>query len=117
MRKKIKNRDVIQIVRGMRMPDDETVEESIEKVINQASSKNDLADDEIKKRRPKPFRYITDEDEIKKELDAEQEKTVMIDTDQPNITVDQWKILGFGDMQTIESVIQKHQISRKFKEK
>ena len=63
------------------MPDDETVEESIEKVINQSLSKNDLSDDEIKKRRPKPFRYITDEEEIKKELDAEQEKTVMIGTD------------------------------------
>lgn len=99
------------------MPDDETVEGSIEKVVNQALSKNDLADDEIKKRRPKPFRYITDEDEIKKELDAEQQKTVMIGSDQPNITVDQWKVLGFGDMQTIERVVQKHQISRKFKEK
>jgi hypothetical protein len=101
----------------MRMSDDETVEESIEKVVNQALSKNDLADDEIKKRRPKPFRYITNEDEIKKELDVEQEKTVMIGTDKPNITVDQWKVLGFGDVQTIESVVQKHQISRKFKEK
>jgi hypothetical protein len=101
----------------MRMPDDETVEESTEKVINQVLSKNDLSDDEIKKRRPKPFRYITDEDEIKKELDDELDKTVMIDTGQPNITANQWKILGFGDMQTIESVIQKHQITRRFKEK
>jgi hypothetical protein len=101
----------------MRMPEDETVEESIDRVINQALSKNDLSDDEIKKRRPKPFRYLTDEDEIKKELEAEQQETVMRGPDQPNISANQWQTLGLGDMQTIESVIQKHQMSRKFKEK
>ena len=99
------------------MPDDETLKESMDKVINQVSSKNDLADDEIKKRRPKPFRYLTDENEIKKELEEDQQKSVMRSLDQPNITVNQWQILGLGDMQTIESVIQKHQMSKKFKEK
>jgi len=99
------------------MPEDETVEKSIDKVINQALSKNDIKDEEIKKRRPKPFRYLTDENEIKKEFEGEQQKTVMRSTDQPNITVNQLQILGLGDMQTIESVIQKHQMSRKFKEK
>jgi hypothetical protein len=101
----------------MRMPEDETVEESINKVINQALSKNDLSDDEIKKRKPKPFRYLTDEDEIKEELEGTEQKTVMRDSNQPNITANQWQILGLGDMQTIESVIQKHQMSRKIKEK
>ena len=99
------------------MTDDETLKESNDKVINKASSKNDLAADEIKKRRPKPFRYLTDENEIKKELEEDQQKTVMRSLDQPNITVNQWQILGLGDMQTIESVIQKHQMNKKFKEK
>jgi hypothetical protein len=100
----------------MRMSDDESVEEVIGRAIDEAIAKNEINDEEIKKRKPKPFRYLTDE-EIKEELAEPEQKTVMRGPDQPKIVDNNWQILGLGDMQTIESVLHRHEMSKKFKEK
>jgi hypothetical protein len=101
----------------MRMSDDEAIDEALNKAINDALSKNEINDEEIKKRKPKPFRYLTDENEIKEELAEPEQKTVMRGPDQPNIADDQWFILGLGDMETVENVVRRHEQSRKFRNK
>jgi len=91
------------------MTDDEAIDEALNKAINEALGNEEINDDEIKRRKPKPFRYITDENEIREELEIPEQKTVMREPDQPNITNDEWFVLGMGDMDTVESVIKRHQ--------
>ena len=93
--------------------DDELIDRAIDEVIARLESR----DEEIKKRKPKPFRYLTDKEDIEAEL-KEQERnfvTVMGESSAANIVDDKLAILGLGDVVTIENVIKKHQASRKFK--
>jgi len=101
------------------MPDDETVDELVDKVIEEALVKSEKDNEEIKKRRPKPFRYLTNEEEIQAELTPKQPSpvTVMKDSPSAKIADENWAVLGLGDIETIENVIKRYQISRKFKEK
>ena len=98
------------------MHSDETIEDLVDRTINEALVKHDIEDDEVKRRKPKPFRYITDKDEMKAELDKVATFSVMKAPDAPKVIDDsRLAILGLGDIQTIENVIRKHEISRKFK--
>lgn len=101
------------------MPDDETVNELVDKVIEEALVKSEKDDEEIKKRRPKPFRYLTSQEEIQAELTPKQPSpvTVMKDTLSAKIADEHLAVLGLGDVETIENVIKRYEISRKFKEK
>ena len=99
------------------MPPDEEVDDIVERAIDEVISRAESRDEEIKKRRPKPFRYLTDKEDIEAEL-SEQERnhvTVMGDAPAINIVENKLAILGLGDVETIENVIRKHQASRKFK--
>ena len=101
------------------MSTDETIDELVDKVINEVLSKSEKESDDLKERKTKPFRYLTDKEEIKAELTTE-EKTpfsLMKETTETNVFEDQLAILGLGDVDTIEDVIKKHEASRKFREK
>ena len=99
------------------MPPDEE-DDLINKAIDEVLAKAESRDDELKKRRPKPFRYLTNEEDIKAELSQQDENipvSVMQDSPVANIVEDKLAVLGLGDIETIENVIKKHQASRKFK--
>ena len=101
------------------MPDGEEVDELVDKVIEEALTKSDKDSEEIKKRKPKPFRYLTNGEEIQAELTPEEPSpvSVMKEKQTAKITEEKWAVLGLGDVETIENVIKRHEASRKFKEK
>jgi len=99
------------------MSANETVDDLVDKAIDQALNKVDKDTEEIKKRRPKPFRYLSPE-EIKEELSKKETTfSVMKEQNAPKIVDEQLAILGLGDIDKIENVLQKHEASRKFKDK
>jgi len=93
----------------------ETVDELINKLIDDALAKSEKDSDDIKKKRPKPFRYLTDREEIKAELAQQTSVSIMKKTTSTKIVEDQLVILGLGDIDTIENVIRKHEASRKLR--
>jgi len=100
------------------MPSDETIEDLVDRTINEAMVKRNIEDDEVQKRKPKPFRYLTDKEEIKAELEKASTFSVMKSPNAPKVFDEsRLTILGLGDTHTIESVIRKHEISRKFRER
>jgi len=101
------------------MPAEETVDELVDKAIDEALARAGRDSEDIKKRKPKPFRYLTDEKEIQAELTPEEETppSVMKEPTAPKIIEDEFAILGLGDVDTIENVLRKHEASRKFREK
>jgi hypothetical protein len=98
------------------MPPDEE-DEIIDRAIDEILAKADSRDEELKKRRPKPFRYLTDKEDIQAELASEENTqfSVMEESPASKIVEDKLAVLGLGDVETIENVIRKHQASRKFK--
>lgn len=96
------------------MPLEENIEELVDRLLTSLET-----DEEIKKRKPKPFRYVTDKKEIQ-ELLSESETTTQQDTTTVMRTTGKHKIVdehlavvGIGDVETIENIIRKHQVSRK----
>jgi hypothetical protein len=98
------------------MSAEEIVDELVDKAIDEALVKSGKDVEEIKKRKPKPFRYITDKEEIQAELTSEEVTpvTVMKEHTTAEIIEDKLAILGLGDVEAIENVIRKHEASRKF---
>ena len=84
-------------------------------VDEQKQKTNSYSKDEIEKRKPKPFRYITKLDELNEENTIEQTtKTVMTDE---NSTFEHLirhfeSAVGVGDIDIVEQVIKKHQNKR-----
>ena len=97
------------------MQDDETIEDLVDRTLNEAMLRHDLEDEDVKKRRPKPFRYLTNKEEMKAELEKITTVSIMKATSAPKVVDDRLAILGLGDIHTIESVIRKHEISKKFR--
>jgi hypothetical protein len=99
------------------MPPDDDVDELVDKAIDEVIARAESRDDEIKKRKPKPFRYLTDKEDIQAELakDETSNMTVMKESPAAGIVDDELAVLGLGDVETIENVIKKHQASKKFK--
>lgn len=97
------------------MTEEDSFDELINRAIDEAINRFESSDEEIKKRKPKPFRYITDQEEIKKELDVSNRKTVMKGPNEPKIIDNDWQILSLGDNETIENVVRRHIVSSKFK--
>jgi hypothetical protein len=86
-----------------------SIEELVDRLISGVGP-----EEEINKRRPKPFRYLTDKDEIKTILSEENTPVTMMTTsNKPKIVDDFLTVTGLGDVETIENVIKKHQASRK----
>jgi hypothetical protein len=79
-------------------------------------SRTELDIEDVKKRKPKPFRYLTKE-EIKVELREQSEKITTMKEPKTQIFDNKIAILGLGDIEKIENVIMRHQASRKFKGK
>jgi len=77
------------------------------------NQQNDMdPNEEIEKRKPKPFRYITDIDEINKELtNPIAKRTVMVDeqTTSKKLRENFENTLGVGDIDIVEQVLKKHQ--------
>ena len=71
--------------------------------------------DEIEKRKPKPFRYVSEPNEIHKILDHSFDKpSVMTDEENTvNILRENFETeLSVGDVDSIEQVVQKHVTKR-----
>jgi hypothetical protein len=73
------------------------------------------SEDEIEKRKPKPFRYITNLDELNNENAIEQTtKTVMTDENSTSEHLIKHfeSAIGVGDIDIVEQVIKKHKNKR-----
>jgi hypothetical protein len=102
------------------MPTNKTIDELVDKIVDEALARADSQEDVVKRRRPKPFRYITDREEIKAELAKEEvtQFTVMKDKNAPTkILDDKLAVVGLGNVEAIENVIRRHEASRRFAEK
>ena len=96
------------------MPTKESIEELVDRTIDEILKNKGKPEDEIKKRQPKPFKYLSDE-EIQIELTNSLSRfSVMKDDSRPNIVDDRFCIIGLGDVETIENVLKKHSITKKF---
>ena len=98
------------------MSSDKSVEELVDKLINR-SERFEVIEDKSKKTQEEPFRYITDENEIKSMLTPQGVKpATIINLPEAAKKVDNISVLaGLGDTDTIETIIQRHITSRKFK--
>ena len=75
----------------------------------------ELGEDEIKKRRPKPFRYIDSERDVKEELEIDKtpQFTLMRTSDETEITMNEEHLTNFENAGKIENIIKKHEGIRK----
>jgi len=87
---------------------------SIDDLVDEILNKTDI-DKDIKKRKPKPsFRYLKDEEEIKSALlDEEKQITFMKNPNKIILFNEEIFKVGMGDVETIENIIKKHEVSRK----
>ena len=100
------------------MSAEETVDELVDKAIDEAIARVEKDNEDIKKRKPTPFRYLTDRKDIQAELASEVPSiSTMKKPTTIRIVDDKLAILGLGDIQTIENVLRRHEATRKFKEK
>ena len=101
------------------MSDEEKVDELVDKAIDEALARSKKNIDDINERKPKPFRYITDQEEIKAELSSFQKPplSVMKAPSSTEIFEGNIAILGLGNIDVIENVIKRHEASKKFIEK
>lgn len=88
--------------------------ESIDELVDEILKNKQETNIEIEKQKAKPFRYIKNKEEIQKAL-TEKEKTVTV-MKNPNkkelFNEDIFQV-SLGDIEKIEDIIKKHQISRK----
>ena len=75
----------------------------------------ELGEDEIKKRRPKPFRYIDNEREIQEELEIDKtpQFTLMKVPDEAKITMNEGRLANLENAEKIEDIIKKHEGNRR----
>jgi len=92
---------------------EESIDEIVDRIINETLKEED------KKNKIKPFRYLTNEEEIQAEInDLKITRISVMKVPEAAKFVDgETCLAGLGDIQTIENVIRKHEVSRKFKDK
>jgi len=75
----------------------------------------ELGEDDIKKRRPKPFRYIDNEREIQEELEIDKtpQFTLMRTSNETEITMNAERLANLENAAKIEDVIKKHEGNRR----
>ena len=95
---------------------DESIDELVDKIIDEAQVSEEEKD-EIKKEKSKPFRYLTDKDEIQAILSEGNalDITVMKTSETAEIVDEQMAVMGLGNIEAIENVLKRHEASRKFK--
>jgi len=80
------------------------------------NQQNDMEpNEEIEKRKPKPFRYITDINEVNEELtNSITKQTVMVDekTTSKKLRENFENTIGIGDIDIVEQVLEKHKKKR-----
>lgn len=83
--------------------------ESTKKISNDRVKNSEK--DDLEKRRPKPFRYVTNLSEIYKgdELLSETVMTTKADATVKKLMQQFDSVVGIGDVSTIERVLQKHE--------
>jgi len=96
-----------------------SVNRSIEELVDRLLTGTDSIDD-LKRRRPKQpsFRYLRDKDEIQAALSEnlmQEDVSVMKTKEVLKIVDENLAIVGVGNVEAIENIIQKHQASRKIK--
>lgn len=94
---------------------DTSIEELVDRLITTTDNEEDL-----KRRKPKQpsFRYLRDKDEIQAALSEnplQDDVSVMKTRQVLKIVDDNLAIVGIGNVEKIENIIQKHQASRKIK--
>lgn len=82
-----------------------------------SNSEPDGPGKEIEKRKPKPFRYVSDLKEINNNSIEEIPNSVMLDevSTAQKIQENFESVIGVGDIETIESVLKKHEEKRENK--
>ncbi len=99
------------------MPTEESIEDLLDRAIDEVLSEEKKSQEDIKKRRPKPFRYLT-RDEAQTEFENQKTQiSVMKEESKPEIFEDKFCILGLGDIESIENVLKRHEASKIFKDK
>ncbi|OYT29123.1 hypothetical protein B6U98_03165 [Thermoplasmatales archaeon ex4572_165] len=85
-------------------------------MVVEENQQNDMdPNEEIEKRKPKPFRYISDINELNEELSNTITKnTVMVDekTTSKKLRENFENTLGVGDIDIVEQVLKKHKNKR-----
>ncbi|MEA2055941.1 MAG: hypothetical protein U9O49_03825 [Candidatus Thermoplasmatota archaeon] len=98
------------------MVGNESIEKLVDRLVNKFEKETVADTPQIKNEQQLPFRYLTDNDEIKSVLTSKV-KTI-INVPEEAKMVDGTNVLsGLGDTTTIERVIQKHIQTRKFENK
>ena len=71
----------------------------------------ELGEDDIKKRRPKPFRYIDNERDTQEELEIDKtpQFTLMRTSDETEITMNEERLANLENAEKIEDIIKKHE--------
>ena len=71
-------------------------------------------DNEIEKRKPKPFRYVSHLDEAEEQSEQNIEHSIMTDeeTTSEKLRENFESTLGIGDINTVEQVLKKHEKKR-----
>ena len=97
------------------MATEESVDEKVDRAIEEALIRSDKENEDIKRRRPRPFRYLKDPKEIKDELKSDELSiSIMEKSHTAKIYDEKVAVLGLGDIDTIENVIRRHEASRRF---
>lgn len=98
------------------MSPDESIDKEVDKLLDRFSKKN--KPNTNVKDETKPFRYITDEDEIKSVLKSEETPTSIADLPEEAKKVGEKDIQsGLGDTDAIDRVLKRHIETRKFNDK
>ena len=99
------------------MPTEESIEELLDRAIDEVLSKNKKPEEDIKKRRPKPISYLTRDRTQTEFANQETQISMMKEESKPEIVEDKLFILGLGDVEVIENVLKKHEVSKITKDK
>lgn len=100
------------------MTTEESVDEKVDRAIEEALIRSDKENEDIRRKRPKPFRYLTDPKEIKDLLNSDEPSvSIMEKSPAAKIYDEKVAILGLGDTDTIENIIKRHEASRSFVKK
>ena len=96
---------------------------SIDNLVDKILAKHKTEENEEKQEKidiEKPFRYITDKEEIKQELKTDKPEPVSVmtfSTGLKQIDIDQGLFtMALGDLDKIENILKKHELIRKNKQ-
>ena len=98
------------------MVGNESVEELVDHLVDKLGKGTVVDTPQIKNEQQSPFRYLTDNDEIKSVL-TNPVKTILNVPKEAKMVDGTDVLSGLGDTEAIESVIQKHIQTRKFENK